>query len=123
MKIGMIAAIALTLIGLCAVMFAFVQGASPYVTVAQAKTMDGDNLHLSGDIDTRSLNSTGRIITFNITDEMGDKATIIYDGPPPANMGDATKVVAVGRMNGENFEAHKLILKCPSKYESEAENE
>ncbi|MBP9689444.1 MAG: cytochrome c maturation protein CcmE, partial [Bacteroidia bacterium] len=26
------------------------------------------------------------------------------------------KVVIIGKMNGENFEANKILLKCPSKY-------
>ena len=37
MKAGTIATVVLTVIGLCAVVFAFVKNSSPYVTVAQAK--------------------------------------------------------------------------------------
>jgi cytochrome c-type biogenesis protein CcmE len=42
---------------------------------------------------------------------------VIYSGPPPSNMGEATQVVAVGGMKDGVFRAHQLNLKCPSKYE------
>ena len=124
MKPGAVAAIVLTVVGLCAVVFSFIQNASPYVTVAQAREMRGDNLDLAGDIDrsTVKVASFNNTVTFKIVDEEGAVATVVYHGPPPANMGDATKVVAVGSMDGDNFNAHKLLLKCPSKYESEAED-
>jgi len=124
MKPGAVVAIDLTVVGLCAVVFSFIQNASPYVTVAQARDMRGDNLHLAGDIDrsTVKVASFDNTVTFKIVDEEGAEITVVYHGPPPANMGDATKVVAVGSMADDHFEAHKLLLKCPSKYESEAED-
>jgi cytochrome c-type biogenesis protein CcmE len=30
-------------------------------------------------------------------------------------------VVAIGRYQGERFEAEQLLVKCPSKYQAEAE--
>lgn len=119
MKPGVIATIVLTAIGLCAVVFAFVKNSSPYVTVAQAKVAERSSVHLSGDIDKSTVRAARGKVTFEITDETGDRALIVFNGPPPANMGDATKVVAIGAMKGEVFEANKLLLKCPSKYESE----
>ncbi len=119
MKAGAIVTVVLTVVGLCAVVFAFVKNSSPYVTVAQAKESDRPSVHLAGDID-KSTVSVGRgTVSFVITDEQGATAHVVFAGPPPANMGEATKVVAIGAMKGEVFEAHKLLLKCPSKYESE----
>lgn len=125
MKLGAVATIVLTVVGLSAVVFSFIRNASPYVTVAQAGEMRGNNLHLAGDIDRSTLKvaSFNNTVTFKIVDEEGAEATVVYHGPPPANMGEATKVVAVGSMVGDHFEAHKLMLKCPSKYESEADPE
>jgi len=37
----------------------------------------------------------------------------------PQNMGEATKVVAIGGMKDGKFVSDQLLVKCPSKYESE----
>ncbi|MFW5698186.1 MAG: cytochrome c maturation protein CcmE [Fimbriimonadaceae bacterium] len=120
MKPSALIAIIAGALGLTAMMYAFLTQASPYVTVAQAKEMNGDNLHLAGDLDRASLDVDTRQghIEFFLTDEEGKRQHVMYDGPPPSNMGSATQVVAVGGM-GENgtFVARRLILKCPSKYE------
>jgi hypothetical protein len=50
MKAGTLVAGLVAVGGLGAVVAAFLGNASPYVTVAEAKTMRGDNLHLAGDI-------------------------------------------------------------------------
>ena len=83
--------------------------------------MEGDNIHLYGSLDHGSIvsNPEARQVRFTIKDDKGESMSVIYHGFPPANMGDATEVVAVGGMKGENFESHKLLLKCPSKYEAE----
>ena len=122
MKRGTLVAVILTVVGLCAVVFSFVKNASPYVTVAQAKVSNGDNLHLYGEIDKASIiiSAGSSTVSFEITDEEGGVARVLYQGSPPNNLNEADHVVAVGGMNGDIFEAHKLMLKCPSKYESEA---
>ncbi len=120
MKAGTVATVVLTVVGLCAVVFAFVKNSSPYVTVAQAKVSDRPSVHLAGDIDKSTVTVGRGTVSFLITDEKGETAQVVFSGPPPANMGEATKVVAIGAMKGDVFEAHKLLLKCPSKYESEA---
>lgn len=100
--------------------FVFMNGASPYVTVAEAKTTSGDRLHLKGAIVDGTLDARPREgkVYFQLKDEKGDSCQVIYNGPPPSNMGEAKEVVAIGKMNGEHFESDKLQLKCPSKYES-----
>lgn len=106
---------------LSAVTFFFLSNASPYVNVEQAKTTPGDNLHLAGDMDRNTLevNPQRRMVTFDLIDQDKKRVRVLYEGYPPANMGQATQVVAVGRMENGTFRSHKLLLKCPSKYESE----
>ncbi|HXH62341.1 MAG TPA: cytochrome c maturation protein CcmE [Fimbriimonadaceae bacterium] len=114
----------LTGVGLCAVVFAFVKNSSPYVNVAEARTRAGDSLHLAGDMDKSSLSVSvmTHTVSFRLTDENGESVNVVYKGIPPANMSDATQVVAIGSMKGDHFESHKLLLKCPSKYEDKANN-
>jgi len=55
-------------------------------------------------------------ITFRIRDNNNEEATIVYTGPPQ-DMSEATDVVAIGTMQGDQFHSEKLLIKCPSKYE------
>ncbi|HWA81994.1 MAG TPA: cytochrome c maturation protein CcmE [Fimbriimonadaceae bacterium] len=108
------------LMALGGVVYAFMANSSPYVTVAQAKSSTADNLHVAGDIikDTVHQDLANRTLTFDIKDETGT-VKVIYTGTPPQNMGEANKVVAEGGMKDGVFVSDKLLVKCPSKYESE----
>ena len=44
-----------------------------------------------------------------------------YRGVIPGNFDQAKMVVAIGRYRGDHFEAEQLLIKCPSKYQAEAE--
>lgn len=120
MKFGTLFAILGTAIGLTVMVTAFLTNASPYVNVAQARQVAGDNLHLAGDIVPGTLRPKPRegIVEFTLKDERGALMPVVYRGNPPGNMGTATKVVAIGGVNEGRFEASKLLLKCPSKYET-----
>jgi cytochrome c-type biogenesis protein CcmE len=102
------------------VVFAFIANSSPYVTVAQAKTAGSDRMHLAADIIKESVHQDLRNHTLNFTvkDPTGE-VEVVYTGTPPQNMGEATKVVAIGEMKDGKFKSDKLLVKCPSKYESE----
>lgn len=121
MKPGPVLAIIIAVLGLSAVVFAFVTNASPYVTVTEAKTMKGNNLHVAGELILGSVqtNPGARLVTFDMKDDNGDVMSVRYQGPPPNNLRSATRVVAVGKFEGGKLHSEKLLLKCPSKYESE----
>ncbi len=74
-------------------------------------------------IGTDKWDALNRTLTFKMTD---NKATIdvVYTGEKPDYPSDYTtiQVVATGRFNNNVFEAYKMLTKCPTKYESTAEN-
>ena len=121
MKIRPLLGAAVSVSVLCGVAMMMLSNASPYVTAAQAKTTKGNNLHLQGDLIKESVkvDHQNMQVSFTIKDDDGQTLDVVHKGLPPANMGDATRVVAVGGMQGGTFTSHKLITKCPSKYESE----
>jgi len=104
-----------------AVITAFSFSASPYVTVAQAKTASGDRLHLAGDIIKPTVSRDVRrgSLTFDLRDDKGDTITVVHRGEMPANFSEAVKVVAIGGMKDGQFQSNQLLVKCPSKYEAE----
>lgn len=56
------------------------------------------------------------LFTFFLTDEFGKEQKVVYYAPQPADFERSEKVVIIGKMNGDIFEANKILLKCPSKY-------
>jgi cytochrome c-type biogenesis protein CcmE len=42
-----------------------------------------------------------------------------YHGTKPDQFDEAYHVVAIGKYQDTAFEAHKLLIKCPSKYEQQ----
>lgn len=125
MKLGTILSIVVATLAVTGMVIAFLSNASPYVTVAEAKVSTATDLHLAGDFDKESLTSDvrAREVRFTLVDEKGDRIPVIYSGAPISNMGEATKVVAVGKVEAGKFLAHRLLVKCPSKYEAEIKPE
>lgn len=123
MKTGAIVSTGVAVLATTAMVFAFLSSASPYVDIEQARSMPGRSLHLAGDIlkDSVRADISHRKLSFRLRDEKGKVVTVVHQGDPPANMAQATKVVAVGTMKGDEFHSTgKLLIKCPSKYEDEA---
>lgn len=121
MKPGQLAAIGGATLAVLAVAFVFTSNASPYVTVAEAKQMDANNLHLAGAIDQSSLRMdyNRQTATFILTDDTGASVQVRHEGIPEGNISQAVRVVAIGGMKDGVFVSHKMLLKCPSKYASE----
>lgn len=55
---------------------------------------------------------------FLMVDSLNTQYRVIHSQPKPQDIEKSEKVVVVGRMNldGGYFEADKILLKCPSKY-------
>ncbi|MCC7434870.1 MAG: cytochrome c maturation protein CcmE [Methanoregulaceae archaeon] len=100
----------------------FLANASPYMTITEVRDASGNNIHVSGTIDHSTVhqNLAKRQATFTISDA-GEKLQVLYKGKPQPNLANATTVVVIGKMEGNQFVAHDMMLKCPSKYESTKE--
>ena len=95
-----------------------------YLTVdeamARGRTVWGRPLRVSGVVEDRSITWDGRnlVLTFAIR-ENGPAMTAIYRGPRPDNFAAGAKVILEGRINQQGvFEASKLMMTCPSRYEA-----
>ncbi len=54
--------------------------------------------------------------TFYLLDEKGEERKVIYHAPEPQDFDRSEKIVIIGKMEGQEFVASKILLKCPSKY-------
>lgn len=97
---------------------AFRSNLTPYVSFHQAKASQ-DAVQVAGKLvhgsDVFDANSSR--LFFTILDDQGETLRVAYKGLKPGNFEEATQVVAIGRVRGGVFEAEKLLVKCPSKYQ------
>jgi len=98
---------------------AFKQSLTPYVSFREARATGGA-VQVSGEVDhsrTR-LDPVRGTLTFYLRDHEGTVMPVVYQGGKPGNFDQADKVVAIGHVDGDTFRADKLLLKCPSKYQT-----
>jgi cytochrome c-type biogenesis protein CcmE len=62
-----------------------------------------------------------QFLSFKLRDEHGEVMPVEYRGVIPGNFDQAVSVVAIGKYQGDHFEAQQLLVKCPSKYQAEAD--
>ncbi len=93
----------------------FQSSLTPYVSFAQAKSMSG-NVQVRGVLANPQITTAeqGRLVQFVLRDETGEEVAVSYRGTKPDNMEEA----AVGKYQQGQFVAEKLLVKCPSKYQS-----
>lgn len=77
-------------------------------------------MHIAGEWVNReqAIYDNGQdIFTFYLKDTLGTVEKIVYHDPKPMNFETAEKVVIIGKYSDSGFDADKIIMKCPSKYE------
>jgi cytochrome c-type biogenesis protein CcmE len=94
---------------------------TPYVTFADARQATR-MVQVAGALekDSARYDETTSQLHFALADAQGGATLAVrYDGLRPANFEDAISIVAIGRWNAgsSEFEAKKLLVKCPSKYQ------
>jgi cytochrome c-type biogenesis protein CcmE len=61
-------------------------------------------------------------LTFFMKDEKGEEMRFAFKGPKPGSFDEADRIVAIGKYEEGTFQASKLLVKCPSKYEKKPGN-
>jgi cytochrome c-type biogenesis protein CcmE len=56
------------------------------------------------------------LFTFYMVDKEGNEQKVLYKGSKPQDFEKSEEVVIHGKMEGDVFLAHKILMKCPSKY-------
>lgn len=105
--------------GMALTVTAFMNNLSPYVKVSAA--LNGKkNVHvpLKPILETIHLDIKTMTLTFEGKDETGTMK-VIYPKGKPNNFEAASQVVVVGSYENGAFQAHEMLVKCPSKYQGE----
>jgi len=94
---------------------------TPYVSYERAR--EGDRMvQVAGALEkgSDSYKDTQESLFFTLKDpKTSETLRVRYKGLKPANFADAISIVAIGRYDerSKEFEAQKLLVKCPSKYQ------
>ena len=100
----------------------FTDALTPYVPYEQAIT-SSRTVQVAGGLqkDSSSYDTAEGRLHFTLVDpeNVGKTLPVRYEGVKPANFEDAISIVAIGRWDeaSEEFAAHDLLVKCPSKYQ------
>jgi cytochrome c-type biogenesis protein CcmE len=100
----------------------FKKSVTPYISFAEARRSQG-LVQVNGTLADKQyvLRQTEQYLSFRLKDAQGEILPVEYRGIIPGNFDQATSIVAIGRYQGGTFAAEQLLVKCPSKYQAEAE--
>ncbi len=114
-------------IGIVAVAIGILISASKDVTTysnfAQA-TQNGDRVKLIGQlVKDRPVEynpeKDPNYMAFYMKDEAGEVRQVVLRAAKPQDFERSESIVLTGQMQGDNFEASDMLLKCPSKYKDQ----
>lgn len=94
---------------------------TPYVSFKKAIESGGYVQVIGEHLKSEKTEQTEKFFKFSVKDKEGTVMKINYKGSKPLNFEQANQVVAIGKYNRTsiNFDAEKLLVKCPSKYMKE----
>lgn len=94
---------------------------SSYATFKEAVEYPGKEFSVSGKLNTKRemvYNPTinANAFSFFLVDSEGTERKVVFNGSKPQDFERSESVVIAGRMDGKEFRADKILMKCPSKY-------
>ena len=100
----------------------FKKSMTPYVSFADARKASG-MVQVNGVLADKNyvLKKDEQYLEFKLRDSRGEIMNVQYHGVIPGNFDQATSIVAIGRYTDDRFQADQLLVKCPSKYQTSAE--
>ena len=88
---------------------------------AQRASVVGQPIRVNAPLDKSSIQFDDKSLTLRFVLRDGDLSLpVVYKGVVPDTMGQGESVVVEGRLGADSiFQASTILVKCPSKYESE----
>jgi cytochrome c-type biogenesis protein CcmE len=113
---------ALVVVGFLALgLSTFTKSMTPYVSFDEAKSSKR-TVQVMGGLEkgTSRYDTDTKTLHFTLVDPQSKAALpVAYRDVKPANFEEAVSIVAIGRYQDGAFQAEKLLVKCPSKYQGE----
>ena len=120
MKKAHIIAIALIAFAIAAI-FSTIADSGTFSDFRHAKDNPKADLHVVGKLNKNKErhydpNENANLFSFYLIDRNGEESKVIFKGSEPQDFEKSEQVVIVGHMQGDDFLANSILMKCPSKY-------
>ncbi|MFN8153163.1 MAG: cytochrome c maturation protein CcmE [Bacteroidia bacterium] len=104
-----------------AVIVSTISNSSTYAPFSTAVEHQGKTFHIVGKVNKAkefiyNPESNANIFGFYLVDNEGIEKKVLYNGTKPQDFERSEQIVVVGKMEGDEFHANQLLMKCPSKY-------
>jgi cytochrome c-type biogenesis protein CcmE len=101
-------------------MFTLLGNSSTYADFTQAAQTD-EQVHVAGTLDrSKPMEYNPEIdankFSFYMKDRNGNEKHVVLKKSKPQDFERSQQIVIVGSMQGEDFVANDILMKCPSKY-------
>lgn len=125
MNIKIVLAVGLLVAAVAIGLTSFRQTMTTYTDFAGARARPNEDVQVAGLLASRNyvMKKQEQYLKFSLRDSTGDIMNVEYRGVIPGNFAQAMGLVAVGRFEGDHFEAKQLLVKCPSKYQAMAKQQ
>ena len=122
MNLKVILALVLVVVAVVIGVSSFNKTVTPYISFAEARRSAG-LVQVNGVLADKEyvMKQDEQFLSFRLRDEKGEILPVEYRGVIPGNFDQATSIVAIGHYQDGKFAAEQLLVKCPSKYQAEAE--
>ena len=103
------------------VIIAMIGDYSSYETFATAESRSGREFHIVGELVRHDeMHYDPEIdpnyFSFYLQDKVGEVRKVVFNDTKPTDFERSEQVVLTGKMDGNEFHASKILMKCPSKY-------
>jgi cytochrome c-type biogenesis protein CcmE len=98
---------------------------SSYEDFTTAASQPGKEFHVVGTLHNPGLMQYDPIkdpnlFRFYLKDQTGKVCRVVYHDSKPQDFERSEQVVIIGKMDGQEFTASKILTKCPSKYNEDS---
>jgi cytochrome c-type biogenesis protein CcmE len=100
------------------------QDITTYDSIESARKKEGKYVHLIARLDRNSPVLYDPVkdpnyLSFYAVDSLGSRAQVVYRNAKPTELEHSDRVVLKGQMKDGVFECREILLKCPSKYKDD----
>jgi cytochrome c-type biogenesis protein CcmE len=94
---------------------------STYASFAEASEAPDNEFHVVGKFNKEKESVydpqvNANVFTFYMVDNKGVEKKVILNKNKPQDFERSEQIVLIGKMQGEEFVASEILMKCPSKY-------
>jgi len=98
-----------------------VSDSSTYASFSEAKEHPGKEFHVVGKLNKEAEmvydpTANANLFSFRMIDNNGEEQLVHFAGSKPQDFERSEQIVLIGKYEDGNFQASKILMKCPSKY-------